>query len=230
MTRSRRNAAPSSSDVSEVASRVGKLELSLQNELKELKDQLSITDDLNVPAKVVDSPAFLEKINSLEKKMLEAITTIKGDLRSIEKKMADQQRERMANCLIINGVKENGSFDSCDVIAKIISTHFKVEFSKGAIDYCYRLGKATDRGKMRPLAVRFVNRWLRDYVFNTKKCLKGSGIVVNEFLSTEMLSLYKSVRERVGARKCWTWRGKVYISENQEKRLISKISDIDRSQ
>lgn len=224
-TRSKRNNATGSSVVGDVTSRVEKLEQNLQAELQGLKDQL--LSDQDMPRTPTSISVCLEKIDSFEKKMLGAIAALKSEVRKVERKVADHRQEIMANSLVFNGLKEVESVSNYDEVCKIINQYFRINISKSDIDYCYRLGKVVDKTRVRPLVVNFVHRWLRDSLYNTKKCLKGSKIVLNECLTGEKLALYKTVREKVGVKKCWTWKGRVFVSVNDVKKQIHKISDLD---
>nr|CAI5845225.1 unnamed protein product [Callosobruchus analis] len=67
--------------------------------------------------------------------------------------------------------------------------------------------RADKKGKHpRPVAVYFVNRWLRDKVFFAKSNLKGSGVVMSKILTENALQLYKQTKTILGAKNVWTGR------------------------
>ncbi|VEN56570.1 unnamed protein product, partial [Callosobruchus maculatus] len=109
------------------------------------------------------------------------------------------------------GVPEGDTRILPDTIANFISAKFKLEVTAGDINFCYRMGssaQADRKGKRpRPVAVYFVNRWLRDKIFFSKSNLKGSSVVLSEILTENALQLYKQTKTILGAKNVWTWRG-----------------------
>nr|CAI5840085.1 unnamed protein product [Callosobruchus analis] len=61
--------------------------------------------------------------------------------------------------------------------------------------------------RSRPVALFFVNRWLRGRVLFAKSVSKGSGVMLCELLSNSVLELYKQVKLVLRAKHVWTWRG-----------------------
>ena len=119
---------------------------------------------------------------------------------------------------MFNGIPEKDGAGDYDEVCKIVRNYLKVEINMADIDYCFRLGRGTEvDGRTRPVAVRFVNRWYRNKIFNEKKKLKGTKVVLNEFLISTTLSSYKSVRDKVVAKICWTRRGGLYASSGNGK-------------
>nr|CAI5866639.1 unnamed protein product [Callosobruchus analis] len=174
---------------SDINSKVVMIEERLEAGLEEIKNQLG-TGHKNPEA----VSSLIDKINQLE-------SSIKSSL------------------------KERATHDTRtlpDTIANFISAKFKIEVTVADINFCYRMGagaRADKNGKHpRPVAVYFVNRWLRDKVFFAKSNLKGSGVVMSEILTENALQLYKQTKTILGAKNVWTWR---------ETWLDDSISDDD---
>lgn len=231
MTRSRRavtgsDGASTSVTPANMASRVETLETNLQTELRDLKDQLLGAQEAVSSPEVVSS--YLTKINEFEKKVMHEIKSVREEIQNMDRKLLEHKQEYALNTLVFNGIPEKDGAGDYDQVCKIIRNYLKVEINMSDIDYCFRLGRRAEvDGRIRPIAVRFVNRWYRNKIFNEKKKLKGTKVVLNEFLISSTLSLYKSVRDKLGARKCWTWRGGIYASGGNGKTRIRKISDLD---
>lgn len=210
---------------STMASRVDKLEDNLQSGLRDLKKQL--LGDKDSSGSPPDIAGCLEKISLFEKRALEEIRSLKQDISNIETTLCNYKQEMMSNSIVINGIVEKQGINTCEEVSNFIKSYLNIDISPSDIDFCYRLGRPDASQKNRPLAVRFVNRWLRDGIFNKKKNLKGSGFVISEQLINKNLVLYKKVRAIVGAKNTWTWKGKVYVAKNNIKKQIHNISEVE---
>lgn len=221
-TRSRRlnsgsNAATSTKNMT---SRFEKLEENLQVGLKELKDQL-LNEAPKTPTEV---NSIMEKITTFEKKAFESLAALKTILHEA---LDGQKQEYNLNIVVVNGIAETDDENLYEVIPKFISKKLQINITDKDIDYSYRIGKKNESQKPRPIAVRFVNRWLRDKVFYVKKNLKGSGIVLTEYLVNKIQVLYKKVREMVGPRNCWTFNARIYVSINNTKKTVRNIQELE---
>ncbi|KAG5898881.1 hypothetical protein JTB14_003275 [Gonioctena quinquepunctata] len=112
------------------------------------------------------------------------------------------KRDQRSKFLVINGIDEKEKEDLLDVVVKLINHKLKLSISNINIDNCYRMGKKRQDKKPRPLAGKFVNKWMKHKVLKVKKNLKGSGVVISEMLSHENRQLFSKVRESVGAKNC----------------------------
>lgn len=126
------------------------------------------------------------------------------------------------NCLVFYGIQEGDRNGRKDVeeICQLIKQRFSADVVPSDLDYVMRLGRnsentaaaaAATTNRMRPMLVRFVQRWRRDFIYANKRNMKGTGVLISELLQKETLRLYKLVRDKVGDKLAWTWQGNVYI-------------------
>lgn len=225
MTKPRRNTDKASASSANVASRVEVLEANLQAELKDLKEQLLGTQESARTPEVVS--LYLKKINEFQNKVMEAIKGVREEVEKVDRDVLEQKQQHTINTLVFNGIPEKDGASDYEEIRKVVKNYLKIDINMADVDFCYRLGRkgGTD-GQIRPVAVRFVNRWFRDKIFGEKKKLKGSKIVISEFLISGTLSLYKKVRDKVGTGNCWTWRGGIYAFVNENKIKIRSLFDL----
>lgn len=220
----------------ELNARVGDIEESLKMGIEELKSQLSSSSNTSE-----DVSAFTAKLNDFQNKIMQSINSIKTDLlkmkekvNSAEKLVDDHKQETYLNSVIISGIPEKSNEDLYEEVCKLLNTKIlfnsnpRIQITITDINYCQRIGKKDDkRKKFRLVSVEFTNRWMRDLVFNSKKNLKGSGLAISERLTKYNLNLYNKVYAKVGMRRCWTWRGKIFINSDNQKILIVSESDLD---
>ncbi|KAG5874444.1 hypothetical protein JTB14_016992 [Gonioctena quinquepunctata] len=210
-----------------LTSRIEKLETMLHQGLNDIKSQMS--------PKGGDQGNLVDSINEFENKFRESINDIKLELDNINQRMNNQQkyietlkRDQRSKFLVINGIDEKEKEDLLDVVVKLINHKLKLSISNINIDNCYRMGKKRQDKKPRPLAVKFVNKWMKHKVFVVKKNLKGSGVVISEMLSYENRQLFSKVRESVGAKNCWTYEGNIYAFLNNTRKLIRSLTDLSQ--
>ncbi|KAG5877779.1 hypothetical protein JTB14_003176 [Gonioctena quinquepunctata] len=98
------------------------------------------------------------------------------------------------------------------------TSRYAVEYEKGL-----RLGKISDN-KSRPIAIFFTNRWKRDGALNEKKP-KRQGCVMFEMLIRSKLNLLVNARKKLGTRNCWSWKGQIFTSENENIKKIESELD-----
>ncbi|KAL4704710.1 hypothetical protein ACJJTC_011494 [Scirpophaga incertulas] len=90
-----------------------------------------------------------------------------------------------------------------------------------AIESCHRLGTKTD--KQRPIIVRFSSMIHRIAVWKSKTALKGSGIVITEFLTRMRQDVFIEARKHFGIKKCWSSEGVIIVSveDNKRKKIVT---------
>lgn len=205
-----------------------------QKELRTFKSKVlndSVSDDHG------SHETLLDKFNKMEERLNSRINDLKSDLQtlntSLNKKINSMSLQENLNYVIFHGIKEDNESDYEKIVC-VIKTKLKVDIKKDNISHVYRLGKKTDGRNFqkkvnnnisRPVVVRFCNLWMRDMVFNSKKNLKGSEIMLTEFLTSENLKLYKVCKDKF-KKSAWTYRGCVYISANNKKVHISGEDDL----
>ena len=97
---------------------------------------------------------------------------------------------------------------------------------KTAIQRCHRLG--AKKQTSRPIIMRFVSYADRKRVFNQKKLLKGTGVVITENLSPGRLQLYKKAQANKALTSTWTVDGNVFGFYKGKVVRINSFKDIDK--
>nr|CAI5835546.1 unnamed protein product [Callosobruchus analis] len=175
-------------------------------ETGEIRNQLGTAIATGAAQKNPDLLKYLtEKLNELENSIKSSLEEVKKEMREF----LDTQKKRInENGVAFFGIQEGDTRVLPETIAKFITSKFDVEVTVADINYCYRMGaistssRANRSKRPRPVAVFFVNRWLRDRVFYAKSVLKGSGVVLCELLSnsdfnTDLLNFASSDAKNV---------------------------------
>ena len=107
-------------------------------------------------------------------------------------------------------------------VIEIFQNKMNITITADQIDRCHRVGPNTS--KSRPVIVKFTNYKSKATVYNNKKQLKGSKIVIAEDLTSVRYQLLRGAKEKFGARDVWTADGVVFCRRNGIKcRLISEL-------
>lgn len=142
------------------------------------------------------------------------ITALKGLQRQIEALAADNDRLEMHSrrkILLIHGVPETKEDNLAACVVKLAAERLKLSgFSASDISRCHRLGQAADN-RTRPILLKLTNASVRNKMWLAKKCLKGSGVTISEFLTRVRHGLFMAARERHGVSKCWTRDGSIFV-------------------
>ncbi|KAJ2937700.1 hypothetical protein O0L34_g17513 [Tuta absoluta] len=96
------------------------------------------------------------------------------------------------------------------------------EFTSDDIQVCHRLGTSTT--KPRAVLVRFHRHDSRRVVWDAKTLLKGSGIIISEFLTKSRHIVFVAARKHFGVSNCWSNDGKIAIFLPDSSRRKIEVS------
>lgn len=197
----------------------------LQTNIKTLVNKICSSEDFisqlaDSISKVIDNH-FEDRIQQLEKDNSALKTKLKNYEEMIDNLFVKNEKlEQMSKnkAIRIYGVKEikNESVDKVvlDIInqkMKVIADGKDINFRMEDIENCFRIGKPL-RGKPRPILVNFIHQSTKNMIYNDKKKLKGSGIVIREDLTKEKFNIVKMALEKVGdGGNVWTNHGHIYV-------------------
>lgn len=133
--------------------------------------------------------------------------------------------------LLLHGVSEEAQEDTNEVVAKTLVEKLQLQdFSAADISRCHRMGRVATN-KPRPILFKLRDVALRDQIWSSKKCLKGSGITVSEFLTKARHDVFIAARQRFGVSKCWTREGNVFILDAEGTRhRVNTVGDLEAIQ
>lgn len=246
MPRSTRKQTAMAAEVQQISGNLEKMQTSLFDELHKLKESVGVntrapshdgTDQTIVDKGEISRNAEIGNMSlfeTFEVKARKIFENMHMEIRrltdELRRDIAAINRDINMNCLVFYGISEDIVYNQIiDKIVSIINEKLPHNITQNDIDYTIRLGKKPDTAtdKKRPLLIRFINRWKRDTVYAEKKHLKGSGILIGEMLTKQSLDLFKLVRERLGNKVCWTWRGDVFVYYDGERRKIGNIDTLE---
>lgn len=130
--------------------------------------------------------------------------------------------------LLLHGLPEQKDEDHTSQAVLTLTDEMKIEnISSSDITSCHRLG--VDSGKPRPLLIRFHSYNLRSEVWRNKTRLKGSGLVLSEFLTKPRHDLFLAARKHFSVKQCWTSDGKINIMlPDKSRRKIESATELQQ--
>ena len=158
----------------------------------------------------------LDKSEKLQQENLKLQTEIE------ELKLVADEAEQYSrrNCLILTGVPEVQKENTDDIVKDVAQKWLNVQLDTRSIDRSHRLGKKTLHGNPRPIIVKLCNYHDKEKMYQAKKNLKGTKIMIVESLTKRRLELLKRAKETFGATNVWTLEDRIFT--RMENAILSK--------
>ena len=151
------------------------------------------------------------------------------DIQSLEDELDDQQQYSRRNCFLVHGIKEEFKEDVEGKVMEIFANKLEAGVSINDISRSHRIGRFdrnnANKGKTRPIIVRFSSYRQRKKVFDLKKKLKGQRITITENLTKKRLSLLKKCIEKFEKKNCWSLDGRIFVNTDLGKKVFTKEED-----
>lgn len=209
---------------------------------KPLSTASNVIDDTSVTQKVLEnlllSEDFINKISSKisenlipslqteVKRLNEEVSSLKTSLVEANMRIEHLEQYSRANNLRIFGVKEQEKEDVNNLVVNMCNEKLGISITTSDIDVAHRL-KSKENG-IRPIIVRFLHRSTKKNIYNSKKKLKGSKVVIKEDLTSYRVSLLKKLASCSPKTSYWTNNGKVFSKRDNTVYPIQSLSDIEK--
>lgn len=176
------------------------------------------------------SSKFDKEVHALKDETLK----IKKDVKTLEEqtivvmtKFGKQDQVIRSNNLRFYGIPEKEAENILQVIKEILINKMGLDISEENIEYCYRIGRI-EKKKNRAILIRFYSAYHKNVVFNNKRSLKATGIVVREDLTDDQLRLLKKTLTKIGSDgRVWTNHGHIFTKFNESQEII-KITNLSQ--
>ncbi|XP_063372474.1 uncharacterized protein LOC134660629 [Cydia amplana] len=119
--------------------------------------------------------------------------------------------------ILLAGVPESSNENVAEVVAAICQDKLRLaEVSSSSFTACHRLGPAV-AGRSRSILVRCSDAVTKDILWRKKTALKGSRVVMSEFLTRQRQAVFIEARRHFGIRSVWTLDGTIFIKTSSGK-------------
>nr|CAI5832978.1 unnamed protein product [Callosobruchus analis] len=85
-----------------------------------------------------------------------------------------------------------------------------------------------EKARPRGILLKLTSILKKQEIFNKKKNLKGSGIVLEEDLTDHRLKLMEEAVEKTSLKSVWSYNGRVYVMKDGKKINIRNRKDLDK--
>lgn len=217
----------------EINDKIHQLENDFSIKLSQFKDSIVSKESSDGSGTLSGDTAA--KFELFETNIWESVRKIKEEvnkkLNDLECSMDEVKQKYNNKSLLLHGVpeKEDNLGDVDDMYRKFIQiaeNKLQVHIEKVDIFDCYRLGKNNkDKTRPRPLVIEFTHKWKRDEIYYSKRKLKGSQLMLTEFLTVCRLQIFKKCSQ-VYREGCWTTNGRVVVIHNGKKVFINNADGV----
>lgn len=212
----------------DLAAEFGRLEEHFNKSIESFNRRLQLA--VSAPEKPTSLEALLNDLTAFKNNISSSLLHIKNLFINIDSRMDAIENETRKSSILIHGIVEGDSEDPVvlveDVVEKLnLSDSFS---SEECIEKVYRLGKKKDKasGNPRPLLVTFTKQKYKNKFWYSKKKLKGTKILITEFLTRGRQELYRRCRIAFGPGKVWTQDGSINVLVGNKRMVISSSSQI----
>ena len=196
----------------------------LKAEMAEFRAQLASVNDASGKVGDLDPSIklFEQSFTNFTSKVFSLLQMIVETSEKTEERLSELEQYSRRNCILIHGVEEGNQEENLiPTVLKIFNEKLDLDIKKHQIDRTHRIGakrtmaEITKKGH-RAIVVKFVSYEQRSEVFNNKRKLKGSNLVISESLTRQRLDLLKCAKEKFDKNNVWTHDGKIVVLENEK--------------
>lgn len=165
-----------------------------------------------------------DNIKELLAPLREEVAQSKNKISQLKQINDDLEQYTRQNSLRIYGVPEQQGENTDLTVIQICREKLKINLTLDMIDVSHRLpGK---EGVHKPIIVKFVSRNTKKSIYNKKRMLKNSKIVIAEDLTKRRNQLLKEAKRRLGHKNAWSSDCKIFVKYNNDIKRISSMNDL----
>lgn len=179
----------------------------------------------------------LSEVNKEVKRLNAEVTRLSAAVKNMDEKLLDRTDEleqyQRRNNIRIFGIAETAGENTDQIVADLCRDKLGVQdVTVEALCRTHRVGRPPAPGpngekRHRPIIVRFTSYRDRRTVYDSKKKLKGTGIVIREDLTSRRLELLRRATAIYGARSTWTHDGRVtWMDKDGTRGVATRLGDL----
>lgn len=202
----------------------------LQVLFQKLTDEIKLTVEAAVTnalaAAQVEVKKLQDKVNNLTMRLGRLDEKLEMRTEELE------QYQRRTN-LRIFGVEEKDGENTDQLVVDLCRERLGVDLALEQLSRSHRVGRPqrqsapNGRKQSRAIIVRFCSYRDRRRVFEAKKRLKGSGVVIKEDLTAHRAEVLRQATARFGVGKTWTQDGRVqWIDQQGVRGTATRLTDL----
>nr|CAI5865905.1 unnamed protein product [Callosobruchus analis] len=147
-------------------------------------------------------------------KLLNDIKFLREKQNKMQKIYDDIDQQSRKNNLRFFNFAEEEKENTREKILNFLNVKMAIDIKDSDIEICYRVGKVKGNKKPRGIYLKLRDGAVRSTIYNKKRFLKGTCVVVVEDLTPARVKTVSLVSEKVPLKNVWTNSGKIYESIN----------------
>ena len=135
---------------------------------------------------------------------------------------------------MLHGVPEKRGENTDELVKIFCKENLNFEITNYDLDRSHRLKKSSNaKDRPAPIIAKFVQHNVKAYLYNRKKCLKGTGYLMTESITKERMELIKKLKrlrnEKKKINSFWSLDGCIYFDSIKDVSIfhIKSMKDID---
>lgn len=181
------------------------LETSAVQQLDEFKKAFRKT-----PPRLITMASLRAELRKFEDSVWSIMKVISQQIVLMSNSFDVIEMRHRSDFLLFQGVPETDGYEEDAVVSVCRSMMHLPEVDVDSFLLSRRLG-APIHGRTRPILVRFKDPELRDLVWEKRAALRGSSVVISEFLTRRRLEVFNRARKNFGDHNVWTYKGIIFI-------------------
>ncbi|CAH0401913.1 unnamed protein product [Chilo suppressalis] len=164
-----------------------------------------------------------EEFNTFKNVVHNILQLLRQQITEVIKSVDAVKTRHRQKCLLLSGLPEKSDAELANNAVSLLQKHLGLcEITGESIKACYRLGRYKE-GRNRPVVIEFTGQHIRSLIWKNKTRLKGSDLVLEEFLTRSRQSAFRAAREHFGMKSVWTSSGNICIStpDGNKVRILS---------
>ena len=188
----------------------------------------AITDELeNLNKRLSDKDAEIDELKAEMEELKDGMSKVVDkqavhDAQNVDIRLDELDQYGRRNMLRLSGVPEpNEIEDTKPMVIELFKEKLNVTLQPSDIDRTHRLG-AFDKSRkfVRAIVVKFTNYDAREAVFSQRKRLFGSGLYLNDHLTTiraRLMYIARQYKKKNLLTNVWSAEGRVLIRDTKDK-------------
>ncbi|KAL4710114.1 hypothetical protein ACJJTC_016516 [Scirpophaga incertulas] len=158
-----------------------------------------------------------------------AVTYLRQQIDYVVSSVDSLELRQRRKYLLLSGVPEVSDEKVLETSLLLLQKHLGLQdLNCNSFKYCHRLGAYVE-GRKRPIVLRFSTGIIRAQVWKAKTKLKGSGLVLAEFLTKNRQALFQTVRKHFGISNLWTSNGSVHVkTPSGSRHRVASMNEFNR--
>nr|CAH7717442.1 unnamed protein product [Callosobruchus chinensis] len=160
------------------------------------------------------------------KELKDETKMLKEENEFLLQKYDDLEQHAKINNLRIYKINETPNKNLPQVMIQLFHTRLGIKVGTEDIVTCTRIGKRQPNNRPTGVFIKFSSTSIRHNIFNNKKMLKGSGIMVKEDLTDNRMKLMEAAIERASLKRVWSYNGTIYVMKDNRRISIKNKDDL----